>query len=120
MKIQNQNANGKNITARILLLFSISRLSIFHIRKKCRKPGFENLICGICIGYSRLDLFKQSQESLGVVVFDFLWKLCRWAILSRDTAKKLKFHHIFCWENFWETDTFPMTSQMGNGNVCFP
>ena len=32
----------------------------------------------------------------------------------------MKFHHIICWGNFGETDTFPIISQGGNGNFRFP
>ena len=32
----------------------------------------------------------------------------------------MKFHHIFSWGNFGETDSFPIISQRGNGNFRFP
>ena len=32
----------------------------------------------------------------------------------------MKFHHIFCWGNFGETDSIPIISQRGNGNFRFP
>ena len=34
--------------------------------------------------------------------------------------KMMKFHHIFCWGNFGETDSIPIISQRGNGNFRFP
>ena len=40
---------------------------------------------------------------------------------TTDTLQKImKFHHILCSGNFGETDTFPIISQIGNGNVRFP
>ena len=32
----------------------------------------------------------------------------------------MKFHHIICWGNFGDTDTFPITSKKGNGNFRLP
>ena len=32
----------------------------------------------------------------------------------------IKFHHVFCWGNFGETDSIPIISQRGNENFRFP
>ena len=39
---------------------------------------------------------------------------------AKSDEEMMKFHHIFCWGNFGETDTFPIIYQRGNGNFRFP